>query len=138
MVTLRNATSPGVLTIRMQSDVFVEFVDSIAALAPAREKSEPAPVAQEPKQKQVAAFVRAAGFKEWENSEASAQRVARYALSLAAAPTAAQGLSDADRYQLLRRGQQFSVINGIGDTLRAEALDAALDAILNAAQETKP
>lgn len=35
---------------------------------------------------------------------------------------------DARRYQLLRRGQHWSVINGVGDQLRAEALDAAIDA----------
>ena len=36
---------------------------------------------------------------------------------------------DADRYRLLRRGQHWSVINGIGDELRAEALDAAIDSV---------
>ena len=36
--------------------------------------------------------------------------------------------ADAERYQLLRRGQHWSVIDGIGDTLRADALDAAIDA----------
>lgn len=36
---------------------------------------------------------------------------------------------DADRYRKLRRGQHWSVINGIGDTLRAESLDAAIDAM---------
>lgn len=35
---------------------------------------------------------------------------------------------DAERYRLLRRGQQWSVVDGIGDTLRAEQLDAAIDA----------
>lgn len=34
----------------------------------------------------------------------------------------------AERYRLLRRGQHWSVINGIGDALRDEALDAAIDA----------
>ena len=34
---------------------------------------------------------------------------------------------DAERYRLLRRGQRWSVIDGIGDTLRAERLDAAVD-----------
>ncbi|MCA8376333.1 hypothetical protein LGM80_23515 [Burkholderia multivorans] len=37
---------------------------------------------------------------------------------------------DAERYRLLRRGQHWSVINGIGDTLRADELDAAIDAAL--------
>lgn len=46
------------------------------------------------------------------------------------APPAAQQavLVDAERYRLLRRGQRWSVIDGIGDTLRAEELDAAVDA----------
>lgn len=35
---------------------------------------------------------------------------------------------DAERYRLLRRGQHWSVINGIGDALRADELDAAIDA----------
>ena len=36
---------------------------------------------------------------------------------------------DAARYRLLRRGRHWSVIDGIGnDLLRAEALDAAVDA----------
>ncbi|MBR7929443.1 hypothetical protein [Burkholderia ambifaria] len=35
---------------------------------------------------------------------------------------------DADRYRRLRRGQHWSVINGVGDTLRADELDAAIDA----------
>jgi len=37
---------------------------------------------------------------------------------------------DADRYRWLRRGQHWSVIDGIGAPLRAETLDAAVDAIL--------
>lgn len=48
-----------------------------------------------------------------------------------AAPAAELGdAKDAERYQLLRRGQQWSVIDGIGDILRAERLDASIDAIL--------
>ena len=35
---------------------------------------------------------------------------------------------DAERYRILRRGQNWSVIDGIGDTLRADSLDAAIDA----------
>jgi len=34
---------------------------------------------------------------------------------------------DAARYRLLRRGQHWSMIDGIGDTLRGEQLDAAID-----------
>ncbi|WP_254640526.1 hypothetical protein [Burkholderia sp. GbtcB21] len=37
---------------------------------------------------------------------------------------------DADRYRLVRRGQRWSVINWVGETLRAEQLDAAIDAAL--------
>ena len=37
-------------------------------------------------------------------------------------------LEDAARYRLLRRGRHWSVIDGIGNDLRAEALDAAVDA----------
>lgn len=36
---------------------------------------------------------------------------------------------DAERYRLVRRGQHWSVLNGIGDILRGEELDAAVDAI---------
>jgi len=45
--------------------------------------------------------------------------------------------ADARRYRLLRRGQHWSVIDGIGDTLRAEALDAAIDAALAAKEQSK-
>jgi len=38
--------------------------------------------------------------------------------------------ADAARYRALRRGQKWSVINGVGESLRAEALDAAIDASL--------
>jgi hypothetical protein len=37
---------------------------------------------------------------------------------------------DAERYQAVRRGQKWSVIDGIGDTLRAEQLDEAIDAAM--------
>lgn len=52
------------------------------------------------------------------------------ALTQIAEPTpAAQGDAlDAERYRLLRRGQRWSVIDGIGDTLRGDELDAAIDA----------
>ena len=46
----------------------------------------------------------------------------------------AQNMKDAARYRLLRRGQHWSVIDGIGDTLSAEVLDAAIDKA-RAAQE---
>lgn len=41
-----------------------------------------------------------------------------------------EALKDARRYRMVRRGQHWSVINGIGDTLRGEELDAAIDAAL--------
>lgn len=41
---------------------------------------------------------------------------------------ASQDAEDAERYRLLRRGQRWSIINGIGDELRADALDAEIDA----------
>ncbi len=43
---------------------------------------------------------------------------------------------DAERYRLLRRGQKWSVINGTGDDLRADALDAAIDAALRGEVES--
>lgn len=45
-----------------------------------------------------------------------------------AAPAAQGDALDAERYRLLRRGQRWSVIDGIGDTLRGDELDAAIDA----------
>ena len=62
------------------------------------------------------------------------------ARALYAAPQpspAAQGdAQDAARYRLVRRGQHWSLIDGIGNALRAEELDAAVDAA-RAAQEGK-
>lgn len=37
---------------------------------------------------------------------------------------------DAARYRKLRLGQHWSVIDGIGDTLRADELDSAIDAAM--------
>ena len=42
--------------------------------------------------------------------------------------------ADAGRYRLLRRGQHWLIINGIGDELRAETLDAAIDAAIAKAE----
>ncbi|KAF1065247.1 hypothetical protein DX980_20055 [Burkholderia gladioli] len=50
------------------------------------------------------------------------------ALKAAPAISESEDARDAARYRLLRRGQRWSVINGIGDTLRAEELDTAVDA----------
>jgi hypothetical protein len=44
---------------------------------------------------------------------------------------------DAERYRLLRRGQHWSVIDYIGDPLRGEVLDAAVDARLAMHANTK-
>lgn len=44
------------------------------------------------------------------------------------APVAQGDVEDAARYRWLRRGQHWSVIDGIGDTLRSGELDAAIDA----------
>lgn len=35
---------------------------------------------------------------------------------------------DAERYRIIRLGRYWSVIDGMGDTLRADELDAAVDA----------
>ena len=54
---------------------------------------------------------------------------ARASTRPAASPQADSVQEDAARYRLLRRGQHWSVIDAIGnDLLRAEALDAAVDA----------
>ena len=47
-----------------------------------------------------------------------------------AQPAAGADVLDAVRYRMVRRGQHWSVINGIGDTLRGDDLDAAIDAQL--------
>ena len=53
------------------------------------------------------------------------------AVLIAALRNAAEELvRDARRYRSVRRGQHWSVINGIGDELRADALDAAIDAAI--------
>jgi hypothetical protein len=49
--------------------------------------------------------------------------------NLATHPKSDTAAKDAERYRLLRRGQHWSVVDGIGDTLRADALDAAIDAV---------
>lgn len=43
---------------------------------------------------------------------------------------------DAERYRMVRRGQYWSVVNGIGDHLRGEVLDARIDAAIRARSET--
>jgi len=46
-------------------------------------------------------------------------------------PETVAAMKDAERYRLLRRGQHWSVIDGIGDTLRADVLDAAIDSAMD-------
>ena len=50
-------------------------------------------------------------------------------LAAQAAPTE-RDAKDAARYRLLRRGQKWSTVDGIGTVLRAETLDAAIDAAI--------
>ncbi len=50
-------------------------------------------------------------------------------LAAQAAPTE-RDAKDAARYRLLRRGQKWSTVDGIGTVLRAETLDAAIDAAM--------
>jgi hypothetical protein len=45
---------------------------------------------------------------------------------------------DATRYRLVRRGQRWSVIDGIGNVLRGEQLDAAVDAALTTPKQETP
>lgn len=63
-------------------------------------------------------------------------RPAYHAPQTSPAAQADSVLEDAARYRLVRRGQHWSVIDGIGNALRAEELDAAVDAA-RAAQEGK-
>ena len=56
----------------------------------------------------------------------------------AATPVAQGDALDAARYRLLRRGQRWSVIDGIGDTLRGDELDAAIDAAKPKPKAKKP
>lgn len=52
-----------------------------------------------------------------------------------AAPAAQWDAEDAARYRCIRRGQHWSVIDGIGNELRAEALDTAIDAARSQAKQ---
>ena len=51
------------------------------------------------------------------------------------APAAQGDAEDAARYRCIRRGQHWSVIDGIGNDLRAEALDTSIDAVRSQAKE---
>jgi hypothetical protein len=72
----------------------------------------------------------------------SEHRKALYAyvrgLEQAAAPKGTSGSDalDAARYRLLRRGQRWSVVDGIGDTLRADELDTAIDAAISSKERS--
>ncbi len=44
---------------------------------------------------------------------------------------------DAERYRLLRRGQHWSEIDGIGDELRGDDLDCAIDRAIERARGVK-
>ena len=78
------------------------------------------------------AALRAAGIQS-DGRTTVADGIARLAAQPAPAQEPAQRLSDAQdaaRYRLLRVGRYWSVINGIGDELRAWALDSAIDSII--------
>lgn len=47
-----------------------------------------------------------------------------------AAASADAAVKDAERYRKIRRGQHWSVVNGIGDVLRGDELDAMVDAVI--------
>ena len=60
--------------------------------------------------------------------------------TLEAHPDTVANATNAERYQAVRRGQKWSVIDGIGNTLRGDDLDAAIDAAMaptGAEQATK-
>ena len=58
------------------------------------------------------------------------EQISRISRSVLEAPAADGVALDAARYRMLRRGQHWSVIDGIGDTLRADVLDAAIDSAM--------
>ena len=62
-------------------------------------------------------------------SEVRALRAEAERLAAQAEPTE-RDAKDAARYRLLRRGQKWSTVDGIGTVLRAETLDAAIDAAM--------
>ena len=72
-----------------------------------------------------------------------AKRIAKHAKLISAIEQECQAYKSADdelaamrknaaRYLKVRRGQHWSVIDGIGDTLRGEELDSSVDAINDA------
>ncbi|CAN7192436.1 hypothetical protein [Acidovorax sp. LjRoot117] len=67
----------------------------------------------------------------WENYSPT-QGIESFARAVEAATLArvTSLVQQAERYRMLRRGQHWSVVDGIGNTLRAEDLDAAIDAVL--------
>jgi len=73
---------------------------------------------------EAAAIAERRRWREQKVSEA-AEAIAR----LAQPEQVAQDAEHAENYRLIRRGQHWSVVDGIGNTLRGEDLDAAVDAI---------
>lgn len=55
------------------------------------------------------------------------QAMRKAARAILNTPEIKAALADAARYQQLRRGQKWSVIDGIGDTLKGEFLDKTID-----------
>lgn len=65
--------------------------------------------------------------------EATERQVEILADALAKSRREIEGLrKDAERYAVVRRGQHWSVIDGIGDPLTGDALDAGVDAVIAA------
>ena len=81
----------------------------------------------------IRSFLRSATFKSESDREAALNCVDVLWEAARASEDSVQ--EDAARYRLLRRGQHWSVIDGIGNELRAEALDAATDSARAAQKE---
>lgn len=64
----------------------------------------------------------------WTSDQMHAYVDADRAMRSQAAPASQGDAEDAARYRCIRRGQHWSVIDGTGNELRAEALDTAIDA----------
>ena len=84
-------------------------------------------------ERNIRSFLRSATFKSESDREAALNCVDVLWEAARASEDSVQ--EDAARYRLLRRGQHWSVIDGIGNELRAEALDAATDSARAAQKE---
>ena len=82
-------------------------------------------------------FFGAGAERDW-HTEPGGWFIEGYRAAHPAAPVAQGDALDAARYRMLRRGRHWSVINGVGDTLRAEELDAAIDAARSQVKEGDP